>query len=81
MRKIGDGQSALLLAVMVTIGVIMIFILVFSYALPYQRALQTQGASGQIGAMMLAVSYGVVIVLTGLLVWRKIRKNYVASGR
>jgi sodium/pantothenate symporter len=66
---------------MVTIGVIMIFILGFSYALPYQRALQTQGASGQIGAMMLAVSYGVVIVLTGLLVWRKIRKNYLASGR
>lgn len=66
---------------MVTIGVVMIFILVFSYALPYQRALQTQGASGQIGAMMLAVSYGVVIVLTGLLVWRKIRKNYIASGR
>ena len=55
---------------MMAVGIVMMFVLVTYYARPYRAAAPAPGA----GEMVLAVGYGLVMLLGGMFVWRKIRQ-------
>ena len=68
---------------MILVGVSTIVMLFFFYARPYLQAQQakTLGATSLIsGETLLALSYGLPLIIGGILVWRAVKHFYVKTN-
>ncbi|MBT6334126.1 MAG: sodium:solute symporter family protein [Halieaceae bacterium] len=76
-------QTLIWPAAMILVGVSTIVMLFFFYARPYLQAQQakTLGATSLIsGETLLALSYGLPLIIGGILVWRAVKHFYVKTN-
>jgi sodium/pantothenate symporter len=69
-------QTLLWPRVMVFGGVVLSALLTIFYALPFGRAVRVEGISGISGELLLALTYGLVLVVSGRWVWRRVNRDY-----
>ena len=63
--------------VMVFGGVVLSALLTIFYALPFARAVGVGGFGGIRGELLLALTYGLVLVASGRWVWRRVNRDYL----
>ena len=66
--------------VMVFGGVVLSALLTIFYALPFARAVGVDGFGGIRGELLLALTYGLVLVASGRWVWRRVNRDYLPRG-
>jgi sodium/pantothenate symporter len=69
-------QTLLWPRVMVFGGVVLSALLTIFYALPFGRAVSVEGFAGISGELLLALTYGLVLVASGRWVWRRVNRDY-----
>jgi hypothetical protein len=69
-------QTLLWPRVMVFGGVVLSALLTIFYALPFGRAVSVEGISGISGELLLALTYGLVLMVSGRWVWRRVLHDY-----
>ena len=69
-------QTLLWPRVMVFGGAVLSALLTIFYALPFGRAVRVEGISGISGELLLALTYGLVLVVSGRWVWRRVSRDY-----
>ena len=57
-------------------GVVLSALLTIFYALPFGRAVSVEGSGGMSGELLLALTYGLVLVVSGGWVWRRVVRDY-----
>ena len=57
-------------------GVVLSALLTIFYALPFGRAVSVEGSGGMSGELLLALTYGLVLVVSGRWVWRRVVRDY-----
>lgn len=68
---------------MICAGFVMVFVIAYFYALPYQAALSGSGAASagsglqvMSGELLLAIGYGLLLTVIGVIAWWGVRKYY-----
>ena len=61
---------------MVLGGIALGVLLTFFYALPFGRAMSVEGFGGITGELLLALTYGLVLVASGGWVWCRVNRDY-----
>jgi Na+/proline symporter len=69
-------QTLLWPRAMVFGGVVLSALLTIFYALPFGRAVSVEGSGGMSGELLLALTYGLVLVASGRWVWRRVVRDY-----
>ena len=69
-------QTLLWPRAMVFGGVMLSVLLTIFYALPFGRAVSIEGFAGISGELLLALTYGLVLVASGRWVWRRVLRDY-----
>ena len=69
-------QTLLWPRVMVFGGFVLSALLTIFYALPFGRAVSVEGGGGVSGELLLALTYGLVLVASGIWVWRRVMRDY-----
>ena len=69
-------QTLLWPGVMVFGGFVLSALLTIFYALPFGRAVSVEGGGGVSGELLLALTYGLVLVASGIWVWRRVMRDY-----
>jgi sodium/pantothenate symporter len=69
-------QTLLWPRVMVLGGIALGALLTFFYALPFGRAISVEGFGGITGELLLALTYGLVLVASGRWVWHRVNRDY-----
>jgi len=69
-------QTLLWPRVMVFGGFVLSALLTIFYALPFGRAVSVEGGGGVSGELLLALTYGLVLVASGRWVWRRVMRDY-----
>ena len=69
-------QTLLWPRVMVLGGIALGALLTFFYALPFGRAIGVEGFGGITGELLLALTYGLVLLASGRWVWRRVMRDY-----
>ena len=69
-------QTLLWPRAMVFVGVILGALLIVFYALPFGRAVSVEGFAGISGELLLALTYGLVLVGSGRWVWGRVNRDY-----
>jgi len=69
-------QTLLWPRAMVFGGVILGALLIVFYALPFGRAVSVEGFAGISGELLLALTYGLVLVGSGRWVWGRVNRDY-----
>jgi ABC-type uncharacterized transport system permease subunit len=57
-------------------GVVLSVLLTIFYALPFGRAVSIEGFAGISGELLLALTYGLVLVASGRWVWHRVLRDY-----
>jgi hypothetical protein len=57
-------------------GLILGALLIVFYALPFGRAVSVEGFAGISGELLLALTYGLVLVGSGRWVWGRVNRDY-----
>jgi hypothetical protein len=73
-------QTLLWPRAMVFGGVVLSALLTIFYALPFGRAVSVEGSGGMSGELLLALTYGLVLVASGRWVWRRVVRDYGHPG-
>ena len=58
------------------LGELLSALLTIFYALPFGRAVSVEGSGGMSGELLLALTYGLVLVASGRWVWRRVVRDY-----
>ena len=74
-------QTLLWPRVMVFGGFVLSALLTIFYALPFGRAVSVEGGGGVSGELLLALTYGLVLVASGRWVWRRVMRDYGHQAR